>query len=60
MEPPIDYAYRMGRDCAINGPNETNCDFRIFATPVCTDAWERGKASYAPSTAGPDDGQSGG
>lgn len=36
-------AERMGYDCARNGANETNCDFRLFATPELTAAWERGK-----------------
>ena len=37
-----DYCYRMGKDCAINGANETNCHFAIFATKEKTKAWERG------------------
>lgn len=38
-----DYAYEMGKDCAINGANETNCHFSIFSTPENTKAWEKGK-----------------
>jgi hypothetical protein len=33
----------MGWDYAINGPNDRNCRFRLFATPEHTRAWERGK-----------------
>ena len=40
---PTDYAYRMGRDCAVNGPNTTNCHHSIFSSPESTRAWERGK-----------------
>lgn len=40
-----DYAYRMGRDCALNGASTTNCDFRLFGTREMTKQWERGKAS---------------
>ena len=28
-----DYAYKMGLDCVMNGPNTTNCNFAIFAKP---------------------------
>lgn len=42
--PTIEDAYRMGKDCARNGPNEQNCHFRIFRSPEHTKAWERGKA----------------
>lgn len=38
-----DRAYRLGYDCVMNGPNLTNCDFRIFSERRFTDAWERGK-----------------
>ena len=38
-----DRARRMGRDCAINGPNTTNCHFTIFTRPEWTRAWEQGK-----------------
>jgi hypothetical protein len=37
------YAYRMGQDCARNGPNLTNCHFSIFDTPEMAAAWERGR-----------------
>jgi hypothetical protein len=40
-----EYAERMGRDAAINGPNTTNCHFRIFTTRELTEAWERGYRS---------------
>jgi hypothetical protein len=36
-------ARELGRDCGKNGPNTTNCDFRIFSTPENTRAWEQGK-----------------
>lgn len=36
-------AYQAGRDCALNGPNESNCCFRWFATRTMTSEWERGK-----------------
>jgi len=36
-------AYNLGYDCGINGPNLTNCNFKIFSTPENTKAWERGK-----------------
>ncbi len=41
----IDYAYEMGRDCALNGANITNCHFSLFASREQTEAWERGKES---------------
>jgi len=37
------YAYDMGKDCALNGANTTNCSFAIFSKPEFTKAWERGK-----------------
>ena len=37
-------AYELGRDCGINGPSSTNCNFRLFALPAMTKAWEQGKA----------------
>ena len=37
-------AYKAGLDCGLNGPNTTNCDFRLFATKELTKAWEHGKA----------------
>ncbi len=33
-----------GYNCAMVGPNTDNCDFRLFASPDLTRAWERGKA----------------
>ncbi len=36
-------AYKHGYDCGINGANETNCHFSIFASKENTKAWERGK-----------------
>jgi hypothetical protein len=45
--PTVEDAYRMGRDYHINGPNEDNCHFRLFATPEYTQAWEQGKADAA-------------
>ena len=39
-----EYAEKMGRDCAVNGANTTNCNFRLFARSELTKAWERGKA----------------
>lgn len=41
--PTVDDSYRMGRDYALNGPNDCNCRFHLFATPEHTRAWERGK-----------------
>lgn len=38
-------AYNAGYACALNGPNTTNCDFRLFATEELMKAWERGKAA---------------
>ena len=35
--------YEAGYDCGKNGPNQTNCDFRLFATPFMTRSWELGK-----------------
>ena len=37
------YAYQMGYDCGRYGPNEINCNFRIFSSIENTVAWERGK-----------------
>ncbi|MFQ5539213.1 MAG: hypothetical protein ACE5FB_02345 [Candidatus Binatia bacterium] len=37
------HAYEMGLDCGRNGPNETNCDFRIFSEEFYTLAWDLGK-----------------
>ncbi len=36
-------AYKMGFDCGVNGPNQTNCHFTIFCCPENTRAWEAGK-----------------
>ncbi len=36
-------AYRHGYACGKNGADETNCNFRIFRSPMNTKAWERGK-----------------
>ena len=36
-------AYCGGYDAGMNGPNTTNCNFRLFATPELKDEWERGK-----------------
>jgi hypothetical protein len=41
--PTVEDSYRMGWDYAINGPNDRNCRFRLFATPEHTRAWEKGK-----------------
>ena len=38
-----EYAYKMGKDCAKNGANTTNCHFSIFSSKENTEAWERGK-----------------
>lgn len=37
-------AERAGYDCGKNGANTDNCNFRLFARPELTKAWERGKA----------------
>lgn len=41
-------SYEAGRDCALNGANTNNCNFRYFATPESLAEWERGKASVTP------------
>jgi hypothetical protein len=41
--PTVHDSYRMGRDYALNGPNNSNCRFRLFATPEHTRAWEKGR-----------------
>ena len=38
-----EYAYKMGKDCAKNGANTTNCHFSIFSSKENTKAWEKGK-----------------
>jgi len=40
----ISDAEKAGYDCGKNGANTTNCDFRLFARPELTKAWERGNA----------------
>ena len=37
------YAYEMGKDCALNGANVTNCNFSIFSSSENTKTWEDGK-----------------
>jgi len=37
------HAYEMGLDCGRNGPNETNCNFKIFSEEFYTLAWDLGK-----------------
>jgi len=37
-----EYAYKMGKDCAKNGANTTNCHFSIFSSKENAEAWERG------------------
>jgi len=44
-------AYEAGRDCALNGANTENCNFKWFATPESTAEWERGKASLGEQDA---------
>ena len=39
----LDRAYRMGKDCARKGANETNCHFTLFVSHESTKAWEQGK-----------------
>lgn len=41
--PTVARARKMGRDCALNGPNTRNCHFSLFASPELTQAWEQGK-----------------
>ena len=36
------YAYDMGYDCGLNGPNKENCHYSIFSKPEYKQAWERG------------------
>ncbi len=45
--PTVEDSYQMGRDYALNGPNDHNCRFRLFATPEHTQAWERGRSEAA-------------
>lgn len=44
-----EHAEAMGRDCAINGPNQKNCHYSLFANQTLTRAWEYGK-SHAKGT----------
>jgi hypothetical protein len=37
------HEYLMGYDCGLNGPNTTNCSFKLFSTPEKTKQWELGK-----------------
>lgn len=37
-------SYIAGFDCAKNGANTVNCDYRHFASKRQTEAWEKGKA----------------
>jgi len=37
-----EYAYKMGKDCAKNGENTTNCHFSIFSSRENAEAWEKG------------------
>ena len=46
----IQTAYDFGKDCALNGPNETNCNFGIFSKPEYTKAWEKGKKEHTKNT----------
>jgi hypothetical protein len=43
-------AYEAGKDCAINGPTETNCHFSLFASEEMTKEWERGKKDNENTT----------
>ena len=43
MQKEITKEYRAGFDCGINGANQVNCNFRLFATREQTKEWERGK-----------------
>lgn len=38
-----DYWYRMGKDCALNGSNMVNSNYKLFDTKEHTAEWERGK-----------------
>lgn len=40
-----EHAYKMGKDCALNGANTTNCHFTIFSTWQKTIAWEQGQSA---------------
>lgn len=34
--------YEMGYDYGLNGPNTTNCDYRLFSTSGQLTDWEQG------------------
>ncbi len=40
----IKKAHKAGYNKFLNGANEDNCNFRHFATPEQTKAWEQGAA----------------
>jgi len=42
-KPSMSYAYKMGFDCGVNGPNQKNCHFSLFSSPQGTREWEEGK-----------------
>ena len=39
---PASEAFKAGRDCANNGANTTNCNFRYFLAKELTAEWQRG------------------
>lgn len=41
-------AYEHGKDCGLNGANQTNCHFSIFSSKTNTATWERGKREAKP------------
>ena len=40
------HAYQMGKDCALNGANTTNCHFSIFSCKENTKEWDRGNKDW--------------
>lgn len=36
--------YEMGYDAGLNGPNEENCNFRLFGSELARDEWSEGNA----------------
>lgn len=38
----FDTAFDAGYDCAINGANTNNCDFRWFSSKASMEEWTRG------------------
>jgi len=40
----LDYAFRMGKDSALNGASQVNSHYTIFWHPDMTKSWERGNA----------------